>query len=168
MRLKLMIMLVFVTSAAGAADALQSCMDKAMTQPAMNSCAQRELDRTDAELNRLYRELQSRYKDDLAFTKRLQIAQSAWIKFRDAQLEMMFPPHPNEPYYYGSVYPMCSMQYAQQLTSDREVTLKQWLTGSEEGDVCTGSVKPSSELRRNKNLLPHNGSSGRQVPGQRP
>jgi uncharacterized protein YecT (DUF1311 family) len=121
-----------------------------MTQDVMNSCARHEIETSDAELNRVYRELQIRYKDDPDFLMKLRAAQTAWIKFRDAQLEMKFPPHPKEPYYYGSVFPMCSMLYLHQLTSDRLDTLKDWLAGSSDGDVCVGSVKLSEELGRKK------------------
>jgi uncharacterized protein YecT (DUF1311 family) len=145
--------LAFATSCAFAKDTLQGCLDTAMTQPAMNNCAHRDLARAEAELNRLYRELEVRYKDDQVFIKRLRAAQSAWLKFRDAQLEMKFPPRPGEPYYYGSIFPMCSMLYLQQLTDDRVATLKEWLAGSSDGDVCSGSTKSADELKESKRSL---------------
>jgi uncharacterized protein YecT (DUF1311 family) len=147
--------LALATPCCHAADALQRCLDTAMTQYAMNTCARRELDKADRELSRIYRELQIRYRDDADFIGRLKIAQQAWLKFRDAQLAMKFPPHRGEPYYYGSVLPMCDGLYLQQLTSDRIAMLKEWLTGSDDGDVCAGSLKSAGELRRpNKSGTP--------------
>jgi len=147
MRLKLLIVLALVTSPAFAEDTLERCWETAMTQGAMNDCAALELKKADAELNRVYREIQGRYKDDPTFLKQLRAAQLAWLKFRDAQHEMKFPPRP-ERNYYGSVFPMCSMLYLRDLTNDRIATLKEWLAGSPDGDVCGGSVKPAEELRQ--------------------
>jgi uncharacterized protein YecT (DUF1311 family) len=150
MRIKLLLALALTTPLCDAADTLQRCLDTAMTQDAMNTCAQRDLERADKELNRIYRELQVRYKDDPAFIGRLRTAQTAWIKFRDAQLDMKFPPHPEESNYYGSVFPMCEMLYLQELESDRITMLKEWLKGSGDGDVCSGSLKSPEELGRAK------------------
>jgi uncharacterized protein YecT (DUF1311 family) len=150
MRIPLLVLLALSMSSAAAQDRLQRCLNTAMGQGAMNVCAQREIEASDAELNRVYRELQVRYEDDPDFLKKLRTAQSAWIKFRDAQLEMKFPPHPKEPYYYGSVFPMCSALYLHQLTSDRLDTLKEWLAGSSDSDVCVGSVKSPEELGHKK------------------
>lgn len=52
---------------------------------------------------------------------------------------MMFP-HADEPRYYGSVFPMCANGFKTQLTLERVSFLKKWLIGSEEGDVCSGSI----------------------------
>lgn len=154
MRLTLWIVMALAMPVAFAEDTLQSCLNTAMTQGAMTNCAERDLNKADAQLNRLYRELQLRYKDDPEFVKRLQIAQAAWLRFRDAQLAMRFPPHPSEPYYYGSVLPMCSMLEVQQLTDDRVTTLKEWLAGSSEGDVCSGAMKSAEELKPRKGARP--------------
>ena len=67
-----------------------------------------------------------------------------WVKFRDAELEMKYPPHDDEPGYYGSIGSMCKAEYSKALTLDRVVTLKKWLIGIQEGNVCSGSIKPSS------------------------
>ena len=42
---------------------------------------------------------------------------------------------------YGSVLPMCWSIYREELTKDRIKKLKEWLTGTKEGNVCAGSVK---------------------------
>jgi hypothetical protein len=42
---------------------------------------------------------------------------------------------------YGSVHPMCWSLYKEELTRERLNVLKTWLDGTEEGDVCSGTVK---------------------------
>lgn len=93
----------------------------------------------DQELNATYQQILKEYATDTAFISHLKIAQRLWIKFRDAELLMKYPPQPAG--YYGSVQPMCEKTYLEQLTRDRIKTLKVWLDGIPEGDVCTGSVK---------------------------
>jgi uncharacterized protein YecT (DUF1311 family) len=150
MQVKLLLVLTLATSFCHAEDTLQRCLGTAMTQDAMNMCAKSEFDKIDKDLNRIYRELQVRYKDDSAFIERLRIAQKAWVMFRNAQLNLKFPPHPEELNYYGSVFPMCQRLYLQELTSDRVATLKEWLKGDDGGDVCSGSLKSREELERVK------------------
>ena len=118
-----------------------SCLETAMTQAEMNQCNAVDFATADAELNRVYKKIQELYADDPAFLEKMKLAQRAWIKFRDAQIEMMYPPHPEDPAFYGSAQPMCDSNYRTQLTLERVATLKVWLTGSTEGDVCSGSVK---------------------------
>jgi len=100
----------------------------------------------DAELNRVYREILKRYKQDRVFIGKFKAAQRAWIKFRDAQFEAMFPQilDSREQYNYGSVFPMCPSLYKARLTHSRVEELRAWLEGTEEGDVCSGSL-PSKE-----------------------
>ena len=53
------------------------------------------------------------------------------MQFRDAEMNTKFPQGGD----YGSVQPMCRNIYMTQLTQDRTRKLKEWLNGSEEGDV---------------------------------
>jgi uncharacterized protein YecT (DUF1311 family) len=124
-----------------------SCLETAITQAELNQCNAADLQTADAELNRVYKKIQVMYADDPAFLQKLKLAQRAWITFRDAQVEMMYPPHPEEPGYYGSVQPMCDSNYRAQLTLERVATLKTWLAGSTEGDMCSGSVKAADLLQ---------------------
>ena len=66
-------------------------------------------------------------------------SQRIWITFRDTELKVKYPS--TEPRYYGSIYPMYVSIYLEKLTRERIKTLKEWIDGIEEGDVCTGSVK---------------------------
>ncbi len=71
------------------------------------------------------------------FVQKFEKSQSAWISYRDAHLDAIFPyTTPNE---YGSAQPMCAATIKTELTRSRITQLRQWLEGIEEGDVCLGS-----------------------------
>ena len=103
----------------------------------MNDSAGSESAKAERELNATYQGILRKYADNPAFIGRLRTAQGAWVKFRDAQLQMKFPPSTQA----GSVAPMCYASYKADLTQARTRELKVWLDGIEEGDVCAGSVK---------------------------
>jgi len=42
---------------------------------------------------------------------------------------------------YGSIQPVCRANYLEELTRTRIKTLQVWITGIEEGDLCSGSVR---------------------------
>ena len=95
---------------------------------------------SDAELNKVYREILKEYSNDTIFIKALRISQRNWIKFRDSELKMKYPDRESSGWY-GSIYPLCVSNYLAELTQIRTERLKIWLTGIEEGDVCSGTVK---------------------------
>nr|WP_234710598.1 lysozyme inhibitor LprI family protein [Sinorhizobium arboris] len=74
--------LVLAPTGASADDA---CMSKAMDQASMNDCADQDFKKSDAELNRLYKEIEARLKDDADTKKLLVTAQRAWVSYRDAE-----------------------------------------------------------------------------------
>lgn len=114
----------------------------AETQLELNACASGMYKEEDARLNRVYEEILKKFKDDPVFIKKFREAQRAWLKFRDAQFEAMFPQilDSRGQYNYGSVFPMCAGLYKAKLTHSRVEELQLWLDGTEEGDVCSGSV----------------------------
>lgn len=95
--------------------------------------------KADAELNRVYKKIRKVYKDDRLFLQKLKVAQRAWIKFRDGHIDSLYPV--DEPGYYGSVLGECVCNETAFLTHARVAELKVWLKGTEEGDMCAGSVK---------------------------
>jgi uncharacterized protein YecT (DUF1311 family) len=109
------------------------------SQAEMNEKANESFKKADKELNEIYKTILTDYKSDTLFIKNLKSSQRIWITFRDAELKVKYPE--TESGYYGSVYPMCVSIYLEQLTLERIKTLKVWIDGIEEGDVCTGSVK---------------------------
>lgn len=97
----------------------------------------------DAELNATYQAVVKRYQDDPQFLKALKKAQRAWIAFRDAELDALYPAE-DKRMEYGSVYPMCECGVLAEMTRSRVMALNLWLPSEEdgEGDVCTGSRRP--------------------------
>ena len=114
------------------------------TQAEMNAELQESYNSSDEELNAVYQAIIREYKNDTIFLKALRFSQRNWIKFRDSELKMKYPERKIRGYY-GSVYPMCEASYLDELTKSRIKTLKVWLDGIEEGDVCSGSVKIARE-----------------------
>lgn len=111
----------------------------AQTQLEMNQNAQKSFLKAEQQLNAVYGKILKEYKADTVFVKNLKAAQRLWIKLRDAEMLAKYPER--EDGYYGSVDPMCWSMYKEELTKERIDRLKIWITGIEEGDVCTGSVK---------------------------
>lgn len=116
----------------------------AQSQAEMNESACQEFKKADAELNATYAKIRSEYKDDAAFLEKLQKAQKAWMAFRDAELEALYPAA-DKAAEYGSVFPMCLCTAQAALTAQRVEQLKRWVDGVEEGDVCSGSVRVKEE-----------------------
>jgi uncharacterized protein YecT (DUF1311 family) len=119
------------------------------SQRELNACAGDDFAKADAELNRVWKAIQTRYKDQPVFLEKLKASQKLWVQFRDAELEATYPVSKNDDprAQYGSAYPMCVGEAKATLTRQRTEQLKAWLDGSDEGDVCAGSVKNSTELK---------------------
>jgi uncharacterized protein YecT (DUF1311 family) len=109
-----------------------------------------ELRKADAELNRVYQRVRELYRDDPMFLPKLKEAQRAWIKFRDAEVEAMYPPYEGSYDLRGTR--MGISQYEADLTNDRIKMLQQWLDGVEEGEVGNISINLREDLQR----LTHN------------
>src|SRR5690349_2252798 len=107
------------------------------TQTEMNQEAAENCKKAEKELNSVYKKILMEYKGDTAFIRNFRIAERKWIDWRDAEMNAKYPPSGD----YGSVLPMCWSMYLQGLIEERTHHLKIWLEGTEEGDVCSGSVK---------------------------
>jgi uncharacterized protein YecT (DUF1311 family) len=108
------------------------------TQLELNKKAKTDFENADNKLNKVYKEILLKYRNDTTFIKSMKEVQKIWIKFRDAQLKMKFPPYAAEK---ESILEMCKFNYLEELTMDRIRELVQWINGVEEGDVCSGSIK---------------------------
>ena len=107
---------------------------KAMTQASLNACFCERAQKADAELNDVYQQLLKKNASDTNFIDKLKISQRAWVAFRDAQLEAIYP-DPDPKAAYGSVFTMCECMAREELTMDRVKQLRRMLK-SVEGDVC--------------------------------
>lgn len=112
----------------------------AQTQGEMNREACNDYKKADAELNKVYQQVLNENKANVLFVSKLKTAQRAWIAYRDAHVESLYPAA-NPQTEYGSVYPMCHCSVLTDLTRKRTEELRRWVDGIEEGDVCSGSVK---------------------------
>jgi uncharacterized protein YecT (DUF1311 family) len=111
------------------------CWKTAMAQSEMNRCADLDARQADADLNRVYRELLSKLKSDDNATKKLRAAQRAWLAFKDAHLQELYPVKDKQAEY-GSMYPMCYAQVATAMTKQRTVQLRRMLDDKDPCDVA--------------------------------
>ena len=115
-----------------------SSSENSQTQLQMNEASCAEYKQADREMNRVYLKIVSDYRRDPVFIKALKKAQLAWLRYRDAHVESIFPGAASQ---YGSVSTMCRCGSLAEITKERTQTLNRWLEGIDEGDVCAGSVK---------------------------
>ncbi|MGH6862282.1 MAG: lysozyme inhibitor LprI family protein, partial [Phyllobacterium sp.] len=85
--------------------------------------------KSDAELNKLYRQIEARLKGDADTTKLLVSAQKAWVAFRDAECNFSSSGVTG-----GSVYPFVSSSCLDGMTQSRITDLKGYLACTE-GDM---------------------------------
>ncbi len=114
---------------------MQVC--SAQSQYDLNASASKDQQKAEKELNAVYQKVLAQYKADTAFIRNLKAAQRIWLQLRNADVDAMYPPDPLA----GSVTPMCRSNAWTEITTGRTKYLKQWLNGTEEGDVCAGSIK---------------------------
>ncbi|MCA8299153.1 lysozyme inhibitor LprI family protein [Burkholderia sp. AU30198] len=98
-------------------------------QRTMNECASRAYARVDAELNRRYRALQSRLKDDRDGARKLTEAQRAWIAFRDTECVFQTIRVAG-----GSAEPLARAACLEETTRSRSAALQRYLECGE-GDM---------------------------------
>nr|WP_240788895.1 lysozyme inhibitor LprI family protein [Psychroserpens sp. NJDZ02] len=110
----------------------------------MNKDVYAEFNESDKQLNDIYKTILSEYKTDTIFIDNLKKSQRLWTQFRDAEMEMKYPNYPEK--IYGSIHPTCRAFYLKELTDKRIKTLNIWVSRTEEGDVCSGSVKIIEEI----------------------
>jgi uncharacterized protein YecT (DUF1311 family) len=126
------------TGAFSVAGVQASPSENSQTQLQMNDAACAEYKQADRELNRVYLKIVSDYRRDPVFIKALKKAQLAWLHYRDAHVDSIYPGAASQ---YGSVSTMCRCGSLTEITKERTQTLNRWLEGVEEGDVCAGSVR---------------------------
>ena len=106
----------------------------AQTQADMNRSADSDFRRADSSLNTAYRQLLEAHRDDTLAVRKIRVAQRAWVAFRNAQLEAVFPADDKQTY--GSMYPMEVSILATELTQQRTAQLRSWV-GSDDASGVT-------------------------------
>lgn len=109
----------------------------AQTQLEMNMEFCGEYQKAIQKLDAVYRQVLMKHEADEAFVEKLKAAQKAWLAFRDAEMDALYPAG-DKRLEYGSVYPMCRCIEQSALVNERIEQLSGWLS-AEEGDVCRGS-----------------------------
>ena len=111
----------------------------AQTQLDLNISSKQKFISAETRLDSVYNCILIEYKSNPLFISNLKASQEMWLKLRDLELKVMYPEEPEK--VYGSVFPMCINLYLANLTNERINHLLIWLNGTEEGDVCAGSIK---------------------------
>lgn len=130
--------LLMLSCPAMSSDAIETCDDEAQTQRDINHCASLDFLSADNELNAVYKAVLEQHKTNTKFLDKLKAAQRAWLKWRDAEMEAIYP-EKDDPSYYGSSFAACWSTQLTNFTQERTRQLQKWLEGVEEGDVCSGS-----------------------------
>ncbi len=108
------------------------------TQLEMNTIAAKSKQSAYDLLDSLYNKILERRKTDTVFIEKFKISQDLWLKFREAQVDMNFPPR--ERRYYGSMQSMCKSGYMEKLTKERIKTLKKFFQPIPKGEGCAGTM----------------------------
>ncbi|TPL15877.1 DUF1311 domain-containing protein [Mesorhizobium sp. B2-4-10] len=108
--------------------AKDKCAD-AKDQATMNQCADASFRKSDKKLNELYKQIETRLKDDADTKKLLVQAQQDWIKFRDAECNFQTAGAAG-----GSVVPMLLSMCMDGLTQSRVKDFDGYLN-CKEGDL---------------------------------
>lgn len=115
------------------------CDKTAKSQADINECSSEKFNDADEELNSVYKDIVKKYEKNPEFLNKLKNSQRAWLKFRDAELDALFPA--TEPGYYGSAKGMCVGEWLMIITAERTKQLKKWLNPIKAGDeMCSGSI----------------------------
>ena len=104
----------------------------AQTQAQQNQDACGAYKTADQALNATYSRVLKDYAKDVQFLPKLRAAQRAWLAFRDAHLDALYPAVDTQAEY-GSVYPTCRCAALKELTEQRTRQLIRWLDGKPEG-----------------------------------
>jgi len=109
----------------------------AQSQMDMETQAEESYKKADLELNQTYQAVMQKFKNDKLTKSKIKAAEIAWLKYRDAEMEAIYP-NSDKRFEYGSVYPMCHSMELTAITEHRTQELKLWLEPDEDG-VCNGS-----------------------------
>ena len=105
---------------------LDRCLDKADTQLAMNHCASDEGFRVEAQLHDVYQKLLAAAREDPGAVEAIMSMQKAWIDFRDAYMDAMYPAKDKQAAY-GSIFPLEFNLLRAKLTQQQTEALKEIL-----------------------------------------
>jgi uncharacterized protein YecT (DUF1311 family) len=111
------------------------CGDETTGQIQMDRCARQQFEHADRQLNETYTRVIQKFSVTPSTIKRIHAAQRAWIRFRDAEIEALFPSANRE--LHGTVYPMCRWLELLRLTRARTVELSSMIAVKNDDSACT-------------------------------
>lgn len=98
-------------------------------QMQMNKCAYEDFKKADKALNKIYKALGQQNKNDKTYLANLKSSQLLWIKFRDAELNLVFScAEENKRICFGSMYPLLYNSEKETITKARTKVLQSYLT----------------------------------------
>jgi uncharacterized protein YecT (DUF1311 family) len=103
----------------------RACNEKAKVQFEINACASEEAARVDAELNSVYRTLLQTVKQP-EYAEKIKVAERAWIAYRDAYIQAMYPASDKQAEY-GSIFPSEVSNLRVRLTHRQIVALREMI-----------------------------------------
>lgn len=118
----------------------RACSQRARTQLQMNACGSEEAARADNRLNDLYNKLLTQAAGEKDAVEKIKAAENAWIGYRDAFIEAMYPAG-DKTGEYGSIYPLQASLLRARLTR-RQITALQELLQQYAGGAQAGTAKP--------------------------
>lgn len=94
------------------------------------ACTSDSYKQADADLNRVYKQVVDRIKNDSSRLNAFKASQRQWLKFRDLEVESFTKSSEG-----GSIHAVCVCSVLARLERERTAQLEQYL-GGEEGDGC--------------------------------
>jgi uncharacterized protein YecT (DUF1311 family) len=99
-----------------------------------------ELKKHETELQAMLQYILTENADKTDLLNKLRVSQRAWLEYRKAHLEALFPDDPTKD---ASVRSTCSCRISSDLTKARVVQLRSWVDGVPESEPCAGTRKSS-------------------------
>ncbi len=124
--MKRLLTLAVLLCAAAPAFAQDVVCNPGGNQLELNTCADQEFKKADAELNAVYRQIVTRLAGEPVALAKVKAAQRLWVQLRDADLEARYPvgADENPRFLYGSMYPMLYSGAKAALTTTRTAYLR--------------------------------------------
>jgi len=101
-----------------------ACEKKDESQTGLDRCASEEAGRADAALNQAYQQLRLKTKQVAGALDKIKLFEEAWIRYRDAYLDAMYPEE-DKLAAYGSIFPMEFDLLRADLTREQTKKLKE-------------------------------------------
>jgi uncharacterized protein YecT (DUF1311 family) len=133
--MKHLLILFLLVSLAGVAQEsaeYRACINRATTQMEMNTCAGDEAARVEDRLNDVYQKLLAQASNQVEALAKIKAAERAWVAYRDAYMEAMYPAKDKQ-VEYGSIYLMEASLLRAKLTERHTTELKELLQQYSEG-----------------------------------